>query len=1382
MRESTKGILLGILGTLVLGASIGTAWMVGAGRGLVFTDGGRIRVPASAAPVREVLWEPADLLPDWINQDDENYEPRMSADGRTLLFVRGKAGGGADLFGVERTRDGWGEAFPLAGVNTPMADELGPSLSADGGTLYFYSDREGGQGGYDLWCVRRVDAPDPNGGLGAERQPSPGTQRDADRQAGREAGPSGARGPRLDAEHGPSDTRSGEFPSGTSPAATGPMGASLRDATWGTPQNLGPGVNSAYNDYGPAPSPDGATMYFASNRPKAGDPAEDASRAWPATVREDLERRDYDLYSAPITDRGMGQASRLGTLTTPSNEGTPAVSPAGDFLYFASDRAGGAGGLDLYRARIRDDAPLVAENLGWPINTPANELDPALSMNGFALHFSSNRGEGLPEAADSRGEDGSASPLGASPTAERAPGTAPTLAARYAIYSTLSREVFRERQPVLAGFGWSAAWGAVWPWILLLGLTALLAYLIRRYLRDVDLKKRWRRLSLIAKCLVLSLVMHGLLAMLFTVWYVSGEVGELIRGQGGGTRVSLVSRAVGSDLASQIRGGLTDLTVAGESPSAIRATPAIESEARFLEATFSAERLETSDSRLELEPDQSAADSRPQIDAPRPNQPALDPLASAAPSIATPEAAAGQAAAEARASLSTQETTEPTPTASLPTGSGAASARLDVSRVRTGETELPSSQSRSAAAEAAPSGSRVEPAGAAVVIERASGTTGPLVTPQSTAAPIREESTVTMSPTQEMGEPQSPTLPAEAMSSGGGSAPARLEVSRVRATDANLSDSQAARSRVEAAPSGSRVAPVGASVMIAPTTGPSGAVATPASATGESREESRVGVTPVEAGQPAGSPALPVASMSTDGGGPTLAPERTSGGPDVSLNATGNASATDSAARVAAGSQRSTRPVDASAIPATAGSVFTALPRPASVPGPTDRSAGAERTLEIGTPDTTGRTQPRGSFEAPALAQTGPASLAPEASRNRPTEGSLASDNARATEAARSPSTNPGSSSAPSIQVEPSAQGLWLALPGAPNAHAPIDEQGDQPGWNLSDALASPTALRPDLLPGASTGDITGTSLDPARTSTFDADRSLARSGESHADDRAASSSPDAVAIPTTSSSIPMDLSSRPVPTLALPVATQEPPAGAAVEPIGTLAGVIRDSQTGEPISSARIRLDLPDTAPIVARSNARGQYRLRVPPGIPDNVAISAVAPGYTPASINVSVEEIERAESRGGALTRDFDLTPLAWDVVPIEGDPQVHHLGNDEFEGAINSQFQRGSEGLVYEATFTLDASQVGAAIRSAELLILAKGAQARNPIRINGRDLEGFIVETPRDGSFGELVFRVPPRWLRAGANTIEIESVRGSNDLDDFEFVNPRIRLRPSAVR
>ena len=65
-------------------------------------------------------------------------------------------------------------------------------------------------------------------------------------------------------------------------------------------------------------------------------------------------------------------------------------------LLFASRRAGGNGGLDLYVTQYRDGVWKLAENLGKTINGPYDETSPFLSRDGRTLYFSSNRaGESL---------------------------------------------------------------------------------------------------------------------------------------------------------------------------------------------------------------------------------------------------------------------------------------------------------------------------------------------------------------------------------------------------------------------------------------------------------------------------------------------------------------------------------------------------------------------------------------------------------------------------------------------------------------------------------------------------------------------------------------------------------------------------------------------------------------------------------------------------------------------------------------------------------------------------------------------------------------------------------------------------------------------------
>lgn len=101
-----------------------------------------------------------------------------------------------------------------------------------------------------------------------------------------------------------------------------------------------------------------------------------------------------EIPEAPL----FRHAGHLADLSSTGDDTGPAVTDHGDFLYFASDRDGGLGGSDLYRARFRrqlaDDGkehlvPVEPTNLGPEINTAGDESAPALRMEGFNLLFNS---------------------------------------------------------------------------------------------------------------------------------------------------------------------------------------------------------------------------------------------------------------------------------------------------------------------------------------------------------------------------------------------------------------------------------------------------------------------------------------------------------------------------------------------------------------------------------------------------------------------------------------------------------------------------------------------------------------------------------------------------------------------------------------------------------------------------------------------------------------------------------------------------------------------------------------------------------------------------------------------------------------------------------
>jgi outer membrane protein OmpA-like peptidoglycan-associated protein len=78
----------------------------------------------------------------------------ISADGRYLFFTgcnRPDGLGRCDIYVSHKEGSSWGEPFNLgAPLNTPYWESQ-PTISPDGNTLYFVSNRPGGLGGYDIW-------------------------------------------------------------------------------------------------------------------------------------------------------------------------------------------------------------------------------------------------------------------------------------------------------------------------------------------------------------------------------------------------------------------------------------------------------------------------------------------------------------------------------------------------------------------------------------------------------------------------------------------------------------------------------------------------------------------------------------------------------------------------------------------------------------------------------------------------------------------------------------------------------------------------------------------------------------------------------------------------------------------------------------------------------------------------------------------------------------------------------------------------------------------------------------------------------------------------------------------------------------------------------
>ena len=267
-----------------------------------------------------------------INTADPEYYPTITVDGKTLLFTRSIADNRVkgyqeqeDFFvsNLDKTNN-WQNAIPMASNVNTINNEGAPTISADGKSLIFvacsdetgtyYGENRYGKGSCDLFYTKKIGGKWINpinlpGGVNSshwESQPS----LSADGQT-----LYFVRGLRGKNTNGNSDIYVSHLQS---------------DGNWGSALRLSDVINTPFAEESVCIHPDGKTLYFAS--------------------RGHIGMGGSDLFISKMDANGIwGKPVNLGyPINTKFDENSLLVSPIGDVAFFASDRTGGFGDLDIY--------------------------------------------------------------------------------------------------------------------------------------------------------------------------------------------------------------------------------------------------------------------------------------------------------------------------------------------------------------------------------------------------------------------------------------------------------------------------------------------------------------------------------------------------------------------------------------------------------------------------------------------------------------------------------------------------------------------------------------------------------------------------------------------------------------------------------------------------------------------------------------------------------------------------------------------------------------------------------------------------------------------------------------------------------------------------
>jgi outer membrane protein OmpA-like peptidoglycan-associated protein/tetratricopeptide (TPR) repeat protein len=264
---------------------------------------------------KPVPFEPANMGKG-VNSREAEYYPSLTVDQKEFVFTRdvpdaNSMEGHQEDFFISALKDSTWQAARNTGAPLNSAlNEGAPSISADGRLLFFTAcERPDGKGSCDIYLSQRMP-----------------------------------------------------------------------DGSWSKPLNIGSPINTAAWESQPSFSSDGKTLYFIRG------------------ITNAQRVRQQDIYTSTFqADMTWSEPRKLSdVINTPQIEESVFIHPDNQTLYFSSDGHTGMGGLDIFLSRRGDDGIWTKPvNLGYPINTYDDENSLVVSADGKMAYFASDRKGGF---------------------------------------------------------------------------------------------------------------------------------------------------------------------------------------------------------------------------------------------------------------------------------------------------------------------------------------------------------------------------------------------------------------------------------------------------------------------------------------------------------------------------------------------------------------------------------------------------------------------------------------------------------------------------------------------------------------------------------------------------------------------------------------------------------------------------------------------------------------------------------------------------------------------------------------------------------------------------------------------------------------------------